>query len=188
MILYLASKEGEVEISEESVAPKSLFPVVRRKSDLQALNFLLEGDEPTIIPCRVKKIRWVSYGIVDASGSDFGTDIHIGDDIQFRYGQWTTASREKSSNYRELCNLVNTLEDLCEKGKLKDCELFLFADNLVAEYAYYKCSSSSRTLFELVLRTRKLQMAGELILHVAHIAGARIQTCGVDVFVTGKYF
>ena len=171
MILYLASKEGEVEISEESVAPKSLFPVVRRKSDLQALKFLLEGDE-----------------IVDASGSDFGTDIHIGDDIQFRYGQWTTASREKSSNYRELCNLVNTLEDLCEKGKLKDCELFLFADNLVAEYAYYKCSSSSRTLFELVLRTRKLQMAGELILHVAHIAGARIQTCGVDVFVTGKYF
>ena len=78
---------------------------------------------------------------------------------------------------------MDTLEDLCEKGKLKDCELFLFADNLVVEYAYYKCSSSSQTLFELVLRTRKLQMAGELILHVAHLAGARIQTCGVDSFV-----
>ena len=51
MILYLASKEGEVEISEESVAPKGLFPIVRRKSNLQALNFLLEGDEPTRIPC-----------------------------------------------------------------------------------------------------------------------------------------
>ena len=116
----------------------------------------MEDDEPTRITCRVKKTGWVAYGIGDASGDGFGADIRINDDLQFRYGQWATAISEKSSNYNELCNLVDTLEDLCEKGKLKGYELFLLADNLVAENAYLKDSSSSRTLFELVLRMPKL--------------------------------
>jgi len=156
MMLYLASKEGEVKVSEDIVAPEDVFPVVRLKSNLQALEFLLEDDEPTRITCRVKKTGWVAYGIGDASGDGFGADIRIDDDLQFRYGQWATAISEKSSNYNELCNLVDTLEDLCEKGKLKGYELFLLADNLVAENAYLKDSSSSRTLFELVLRMPKL--------------------------------
>ena len=81
---------------------------------------------------------------------------------------------------------MNTLEDLYENGKLKGCELFLFTDNLVAEYAYYKGSSSSRMLFDLVLRVRKLQMSGDLILHVTHISGTRMQMCGVDALSRGN--
>jgi len=37
MMLYLASKEGEVKVSEDIVAPEDVFPVVRLKSNLQAL-------------------------------------------------------------------------------------------------------------------------------------------------------
>ena len=48
-----------------------------------------------------------------------------------------------------LWNLVDTLEGLCEGGKSKGCELFLFTDNLVAEYAYYNGSSYSITFFDL---------------------------------------
>jgi len=32
----------------------------------------------------------------------FGAAIHLGEDLQFRYGQWATAISEKSLNYREL--------------------------------------------------------------------------------------
>ena len=112
----------------------------------------MEGEEPTRISCRVKKIGWVAYGIGDASRDGFRVDIHIGDNLQFRYGQWASVLSEKSSNYRELWNLVDTLEGLGEgERELKGCELFLFTDNLVAECAYYKGSSSSRMLFGLVL-------------------------------------
>ena len=106
----------------------------------------MKGDEPTRIPFRVKKTEWVAYRIGDASGDWFGVAIHLGDDMQFRYGQWDTAISDNSSNYRALCNLVDTLEGLCEYRKLKGCELFLFTDNLVAEYVYHKGSSSSRML------------------------------------------
>ena len=185
-MMYLASKDGGVGFIGDSEAPEDVFLVFRLASDLQALDCLLMGNEPTRIPCRVKKTGWVAYGIGDASGDGFGATIHLGDDLQFRYGQWVTAISEKSSNYRELRNLVDTLEGLCENGNLKGCELFLFTDNLVAEYAYYKGSSSSRMLFDLVLRMRKLQMDGDLILHVTHISGTRIQACGVDALSRGN--
>ena len=74
---------------------------------------------------------------------------------------------------------MDTLGGLCKGGKLKGCELFLFTDNLVAEYAYYKDSSFSRMLFGLVLRMRKLQIAGDIILHITHILGTRMQARGV---------
>ena len=41
-------------------------------------------------------------------------------------------------------------------GGLKGWEILLFTDNFVAEYTYYKGSSSSRIFFGLVLRMRKL--------------------------------
>ena len=186
MMMYLASIDGGFGYMGESEAPEDVHPVTRLTSDLQALECLLMGDEPTRIPCRVRKTGWVAYGIGDASGDGFGAAIHLEDGLHFRYGQWASSISEKSSNYRELRNLVDTLEGLCANGKLKGCELFLFTDNLVAEYAYYKGSSSSRMLFDLVLRMRKMQMAGDLILHVIHISGTRMQACGVDALSRGN--
>ena len=43
-------------------------------------------------------------------------------------------------------------------GTLGGTELFLFMDNSTAESAFDKGSSSSRLLFELVLRLRNLEM------------------------------
>ena len=73
-----------------------------------------------------------------------------------------------------------------EDGQLRGCELFLVTDNLVAEYAYYKDSLSSRMIFGLVLRMKKLQTTEELVLHVTHISGTRIQVCGVDTSSRGN--
>jgi hypothetical protein len=66
------------------------------------------------------------------------------------------------------------------KGELTDCELFLFTDNTTAEAAYYKGTSSSETLFNLMLRLRKLQMRAQVMLHVIHIAGTRMIEQGTD--------
>lgn len=62
----------------------------------------------------------------------------------------------------------------------------MFTDNLVAEYAYYKGTSSSRTLFDLVLRMMKLQMVGDLILYATHISGNRMHARGVDFLSRGN--
>ena len=63
-----------------------MFPVVRLKFDIRCLESLLEGNDPIRIPCRVKKTEWVDHGICDASGNGFVAVIHIGEDLQFRYG------------------------------------------------------------------------------------------------------
>jgi hypothetical protein len=85
-----------------------------------------------------------------------------------------------SSNYRELLNLVMRLEELVEDGTLKDCEVFIFTDNSTAESVYWKGNSSSKTLFDLMHRLRKLEMKGELLLHMVHVAGTRMMEEGAD--------
>ena len=72
------------------------------------------------------------------------------------------------------------MKKLLKDGNLNECELFLCTDNLVVECAYYKGSSSSRSLFLSVLRLRKVQMAGNMILRVIYIFGKRMINCGID--------
>ena len=59
-------------------------------------------------------------------------------------------------------------------GELKGVELFVFTDNLVFESVLYKGKLKRSFLFELVLRLHQVQMRGELVLHVIHIAGTRM--------------
>ena len=61
-----------------------------------------------------------------------------------------------------------------EQGDLNNADLFVFTDNLVFECVFYKGTSKSPLLFELFLRLHKVQMKGDLILKVVHIAGTRM--------------
>jgi len=70
--------------------------------------------------------------------------VYLKNLISYRYGQQVSEVSEKSSNYRELKNLVNTMKKLYQEGCLKDCELFLFTDKIVSDYAYYKLFSFSK--------------------------------------------
>ena len=121
----------------------------------------------------------------DASGNGFGGVLQIGNTINFQYGQWSSEISEKSSNYRELRNLVETLEGLYLKMKLSNCEVCLLTDNIVADYAFYKGSSSSRRLFELILQLRRLEIERSLIIHLIHISGKRMIDSGVDGLLRG---
>ena len=86
---------------------------------------------------------------------------------------------DSSSNLRELKNLVQTLEKMDEK-ELEGVEMFLFTDNSTAEAAFYKGSSSSEWLFDLVVRLSVLEMTRNCKIHIIHVAGTRMIAQGAD--------
>ena len=92
------------------------------------------------------------YQFGDASGQGFGSSLMIGDVVYYRHGQWNDSHSQESSNYRELANLIYAIEDAYNKGLLIDAELFLFTDSSTAESVFYKGTSSSEKLFNLILR------------------------------------
>ena len=61
-----------------------------------------------------------------------------------------------------------------------DTEVFMCTDNSTAESAYYKGSSSSKILHELILRLHKLVLDYCLIIHFIHILGKRMIAQGTD--------
>ncbi len=97
-----------------------------------------------------------------------------------RFGLWGKDEEAESSNYRELCNLVDTVEDEAKEGYLKDVELWLFTDDSTAESCFFKGGSSSKLLHHLVLRLRKAEMNYGFTLHVVHVAGTRMIAQGTD--------
>ncbi len=70
-----------------------------------------------------------------------------------------------SSNWREMANLVESLEVEVRDRGLTDTEIFLFTDNTTAVAACWKGSSKSEKLFDLILRLRLLEMNSDLIIH-----------------------
>ena len=62
----------------------------------------------------------------------------------------------------------------------------LFTDNTVAESCFFKGTSNSRLLFNLVLRLRKAELNAGIKLHVVHVAGTRMIAQGTDGLSRGN--
>jgi hypothetical protein len=107
--------------------------------------------------------------------------------LLYRYGIWDGDDEDHSSNWRELTNLVETLEDEATAGRLQGCEIFMFTDNSTAEAAFFRGTSSSERLFELVLRLRKLEMEQHCLIHLIHVAGTRMIGQGSDGLSRGDF-
>jgi hypothetical protein len=178
----LGETEGSLGLSPTNVdPPKYVQAVPRFLPDLKALRALMEGDKPPLKRARCSKMATAVYSFVDASGRGFGSTFQVGSEVFFQYGQWPDRiSEAESSNWRELANLVESLEAEVRDRGLTDCEIFLFTDNTTAEAAYWKGTSKSERLFELVLRLRLLEIRNDLIIHVIHVAGTRMQAQGTD--------
>ncbi len=73
-------------------------------------------------------------------------------------GLWSAEEEEESSNYKELKNLVDTVHEETMTGRAKDCELFIFTNNLTAEGFFYQGNSKSARLHALILELRTLEM------------------------------
>ena len=154
--------------------------VPRFQTDLEALLLLMAGDTPVKRIIRRTEIITVIYSFGDASSGRFGALLGLPQGIHGRFGVWDRDTEDMSSNYRELCNLVDTVEEETQAGSLANSELWLFTDNSTAESCFTKGSSSSRLLHGLVLRLRKIEMDVGLRLHMAHVAGTRMIAQGTD--------
>ena len=63
----------------------------------------------------------MSYGIEDVSGNDYSVAMYLKIMLSYRYGQWSSKFSEYSSNYIVPNNLVDVIEKLYHKGRLKGC-------------------------------------------------------------------
>jgi hypothetical protein len=100
--------------------------------------------------------------------------------IRRRVGVWGSDDESESSNFKEFQNVVESIEHEVNSGNLDGSLLFFFTDNSTVESALYKGNTSSRKLFELVVRFRKLQMRTGLQFIVSHVAGRRMVAQGTD--------
>jgi hypothetical protein len=155
-------------------------PVPRYQEDLEALATLMLTDNPPLRYDRRKEISTVVYGFVDASGLGFGSSLTSPGGILYTIGVWGKDDSTETSNFRELHNLVATLERHVDDGSLSGSEVYLFTDNTTAEASYFKGNTPSLRLFELVLRLRRLEMSGALLLNVVHVAGMCMRSQGTD--------
>jgi len=158
----------------------SLAP--RFYDDLNALMLFFKSEKPSWRFVRGKEICVVEYGFGDASGSGFGASFETGGGIKYVLGVWGKDIGGESSNFRELANLVDALRYRAQdnKASVKGLEVFMFTDNAVAEGAFYKGSSSSKKLFNLILQLRLLEMEAGMRIHIIHIAGSRMIKQGTD--------
>lgn len=184
-------KAGELRHVPESGST----PVVPRLADdLAALLRLTDFEKPPLRVVRSSNVVQVFYGFGDAAGKGFGSTVagaydcegqlspsrKLPSGVNYRVGLWSAVEREESSNYKELCNLVETAEAEAMAGRLRDSEFFLFTDNSTAESCFYRGSSKSKKLHGLVIRLRLLEIKFNVIVHLIHVSGERMIAQGTD--------
>jgi hypothetical protein len=160
--------------------PQFVQPVPRYNSDLVALHLLLQSVNPPIRFVHQSRIHTTFYGFVDASSSGLGSSFTTSNGTHYTYGVWGRDQDDVSPNYRELNNLVTSIETLISDGTLVGAEVYVFTDNFTAEAAFYKGNTSSKTLFDLVLRLRTVEMSGLIQLQVIHVAGTCMISQGIN--------
>jgi hypothetical protein len=111
-------------------------PAPRLLSDLLVLKALTASPLPPLRIVRSASVVQVLYGFGDASGKGLGSTVTAyptgklmerqANDVHFCVGIWGSDEESESSNYRELSNLVLTVEDEAARGTLDRAEFFLF--------------------------------------------------------------
>ncbi len=178
--------EQDVSFSGSGTPPAIVEPAPQLQSDILALQQLFGPAIPLLRPVHPASTATAIYGFGDASGSGFGTTLLINGTIHYRHGHRSTTNQEALSNYWELHNLVQGIKEANHHKILVNCEVFLFTDNTTAEAAFHKGTSSSKTLFDLILHLRCLKVHDGLYLDVIHVAGVRMQQQGTDDLSQGQ--
>jgi hypothetical protein len=161
--------------------------VSRLEEDIEVLKIMFQRQTPSRRLIRGFNVARVMYGFGDASGAGFGSSWvsgTVGEEqsrkVHYRFGRWGSESDGRSSNFRELSNLVATLTRLAEQGELSGVEVFVFTDNSTAEAAFNRGSSSSQKLYELVKQVKLMEMLFSTRIHIIHVAGKRMIAQGTD--------
>jgi len=166
--------------------PKRVKLVPRFFTCLTALSKFFELDLPPIVTHRSTNIKLVAYGFVDASKGGFGSSIDFGVNTKYRIGVWGADTDSDSSNFREFCNLVETLEEEEKSGSLNNAYLIMATDNSTVEAALFKGNSTSKKLFDLIVRFRFLELRTGSTFVVTHVSGTRMKSQGTDGISRGQ--
>jgi hypothetical protein len=127
--------------------------------DIESLLVLTDFPEAPLRKVRASTTALAHYAFDKGSGRGFGATIQIGPRLYYEFGQWETDDAfGTSSNRKELGNLVLGLERKAKEDLLQNFEVFLFTNNTTTESAFWKGSTKSRTLFDWVLRFKRLKM------------------------------
>jgi hypothetical protein len=175
--------------------------VPRLEADLKALKILTNFDLPPLRVVRPFHSVHVYYGFGDASGRQFGSTksgsfrpsakgdegVDLASQTRYRVGLWGADTQEESSNYKEFRNLVDVVEEEAQDGRLSNCEFFLCTDSATAESCFYRGSSRSPLLHDLVIRLRRLEMEFGMIVWLIHVAGSRMIAQGTDGCSRGSF-
>ena len=80
-------------------------------------------------------------------------------------------TEDTSFNYKEASNLVLCLKRLlCDGAVKRGSELYLSTDNEIAECTYFRGSSQSSRLHQMILELWKMELDGDLIIHFIWIS------------------
>jgi hypothetical protein len=101
---------------------------------------------------RSKHLIQICYGFGGASGEGVGSIIILDGVVEWESGSWKEFYKTESSNRREFEKLVQRLETFAQAHLGAALEVFMFTYNYVTECAYFRGTSSSPILFDLVLR------------------------------------
>ena len=175
--------QASSDASMRKEAPIEVEQVPRFKDDIRAIKELTDFEKPPKLLARPRKGSKAVIVFADASGEGFGSSLWIygSDTVDTEHGLWTRQYGSRSSNFRELYNLILRLEALVHGNQLEHgAEVFMFTDNATSESAFYRGTSSSYLLFSLVLRARKMEMDGRIFLRVVWVAGTRMIAQGTD--------
>ena len=115
MTEYLKRMDGE--------PPDKVKGVRRLEMDLRSILRLMEARVPPLRLVRGRKLAHAIYGFGDASGAGFGSTWETKQGISYRFGVWGKDIEGKSSNYRELKNLVDTVRNMCKSERLTGMEI-----------------------------------------------------------------
>ena len=168
-------------VSSMENAPTLIKVVPLMRDHVAILKSIFSSEQPLLLLKRGSSRFEAMYIFGDASDIGFGSSSWTkGDRLNYRYGIWGMDVDDSTSNYRELKNLVKSLERSGHAGELDGKEVFLFTDNSTAEAVVYKGSSTSPLLYDLVTRLYKLSSSFLCSLKIIHVAGTRMIAQGTD--------
>ncbi|KAL7557316.1 hypothetical protein ACA910_022411 [Epithemia clementina (nom. ined.)] len=178
-------KIGEVKIGHNSLNPERVRPGKRLAFDIAALEGLTAAEDSPDRYLRPRKYNSCTrYYFADASGGAYGLSGWSPDDstVEVNYGTWDhQVYQGSSSNYRELANIVQKIEELDAEGRLNEgLELFIFTDNVHTESAFYKGTAKLPKVLDLMYRVHCILMKGYAFIHIIWVAGKRMIQQGTD--------
>jgi hypothetical protein len=162
-------------------APELLELVPRLKADLKALSTLTVELEPPVRIICSSQILVALYSGSEASGSGFGGAIGTREGIHVRHGIWGRDAEGSSSNFWELCILVEYVEIALVKEELKG-----ITGNSTAEAAFHNGTSSNKILDDLVVRMKTLEAREGMRVHFIHIVGTQMIEIRIDGLSRGS--